>query len=104
MTTMGQCSCFLKRFSHSRPFSAPSRGQEYCEFALAFTILDNGETVTQEIANGSEPFRVSAVAVTGDWGEPGIYRAYQALYVGGVANYLAGGAFIRVDPNNYHGD
>jgi hypothetical protein len=60
--------------------------------------------VTQEIANGSEPFRVSAVAVTGDWGEPGIYRAYQALYVGGVANYLAGGAFIRVDPNNYHGD
>jgi hypothetical protein len=73
--------------------------RSYCEFTLELTILDNGKTITQEIKNGSGPFRVSAVKTTGDWGSPGIYSAYQALYVGGVAT--RDGAFVRVNPSTY---
>jgi Microbial-type PARG, catalytic domain len=73
--------------------------RSYCEFTLELTILDNGKTLTQEIKNGSEPFRVSAVKTSGEWGSPGIYRSYQALYVGGVAT--RDGAFVRVNPGTY---
>jgi hypothetical protein len=74
--------------------------RSYCEFTLELTILDNGNTITQEIKNGSQPFRVSAVKTTGEWGSPGIYSSYQALYVGGVLT-TPGGAFVRVDPSTY---
>jgi hypothetical protein len=77
--------------------------RQYCEFTLELRILDNGKTITQEIANGSEPFRVSAVKATGEYGQPGRYRSYQAVYVGGVAS-PRNGEFVKVDPLTYSGE
>ena len=75
--------------------------EQYCEFTLEFTILDEGETVTQEVANGSEPFRVSALV--DDWDEPAPFDLYQALYIGGVANPDSSGEFIPADPSTFRG-
>jgi hypothetical protein len=75
--------------------------RQSCEFTLEFTILDKEETVTQKVANNLEPFRVSTIS---DSSEPAVYRSYQALYVGGVANPLGNGAFVRMDPKTYAGE
>ena len=64
-----------------------SSRSHYCTFTLDVTALDGDQSVLEHVDNNGKPFAVSAL-VDGDPTNPrpGEYSAYQALYVGGVAN------------------
>jgi hypothetical protein len=75
--------------------------KQSCEFALELTIVENGRTVVQTVADAQHPLRVSGlVKAPGDLGSIN-FAAYDVLYVGGVLNPTGNGAFIRKDPATY---
>lgn len=76
--------------------------KQSCEFALELTVVENGRTIVQTVADAQHPLRVSGLAVVSGGDLDSInFAAYHALYVGGVLNPTGNGAFIRKDPATY---
>ena len=65
---------------------AATTEHHYCEYTLLVDVLDDGKTVSEQINNNGEPFRVSALLEPNQYGE---------LYMGGVVSPSHNGEFVR---------
>jgi hypothetical protein len=84
-----------------------STQQHYCAFRIDMAVLAGNRIVHELIGNGKQPFRVTAAPTAPDpilRGQRTIkYRAYQRVYVGGVASDTVGCStkWVGVDPATY---
>lgn len=70
-----------------------------CTFRYDATILDGTRKVYQQIGDGKNPFRISALAIRP---QPPYFSKYAVLYVGGVKGSGGIGPFVRVNPKTYN--
>ena len=86
-----------------------SSRSHYCTFTLDVTALDGDQSVIEHVDNNGTPFAVSALLDNDPTNPgPGEYSAYQALYVGGIANAGQGTnsfgdvPWAQADPQTYN--
>lgn len=71
--------------------------RQYCQFRIETKVFTKGRTETAIMANGREPFKVTALTSrTQTAAVP--YADYQRAYVGGVNNTRDHGGFTKVNP------
>ena len=71
-----------------------------CTFRYDATILDGTRKVHQQIGDGKQPFRISALATRVQ--QP-YFSRYAVVYVGGVQSTGGIGPYLRVNPKTYTG-
>jgi hypothetical protein len=67
-----------------------------CSYTYQMTILDGSRKIIQNIEDGDEPFRATALEISP---QPPDLAFYRAVYIGGAGTKT--GAFVRVDPASY---
>jgi hypothetical protein len=67
-----------------------------CSYVYQATILDGSRKVNQNIEDGNEPFRATAIRINP---RPPDLSSYKAVYIGGAGTKT--GAFIRVNSKTY---
>jgi len=72
-----------------------------CSFRFLLTLLVGSKKENQLIGDGSQPFRITAIAGTARTGTE--FSAYEAIYAGGVASPTGHSLFVPVDPKTYKG-
>lgn len=81
-------------------FDIATRTSKYsCSFRFLLTLLVGSKKIYQSIGDGGQPFRVSAVPMTGNYGP--IFSDYGVVYAGGVASPTGNDLFVRVNPKAY---
>jgi hypothetical protein len=69
-----------------------------CTFRYDATILDGDRKLQQQIGDGKQPFRISALATRAQ--QP-YFSRYAVAYIGGVQSTGGIGGYVRINPKTY---